>query len=109
MTAHKHADLMLQYAQDAAKTEEPWERWEYNNDRGWHQCENIRLGSFAANTAANPRSSKLDGTSFRNRLQRDLKKELCIGLLSQVGKMVFMQSVTGGDKMERMNRLFSKV
>lgn len=39
MTAHKHAALMLQYAQDAAETEKPWERWEYNSDRGWHQCE----------------------------------------------------------------------
>lgn len=29
MTAHKHADLMLQYAQDAAETDKPWERWEY--------------------------------------------------------------------------------
>ena len=28
MTAHKHAHLMAQYAQDAAETDEPWERWE---------------------------------------------------------------------------------
>ena len=28
MTAHKHAALMLQYAQDAAETDKPWERWE---------------------------------------------------------------------------------
>ena len=25
---HKHAQLMLQYAQDAAETDRPWERWE---------------------------------------------------------------------------------
>ena len=30
MTAHKHAALMLQYAQDAAETDSPWERWEFN-------------------------------------------------------------------------------
>lgn len=28
MAAHKHAALMLQYAQDAAETDKPWERWE---------------------------------------------------------------------------------
>jgi hypothetical protein len=28
MTAHKHAAAMLQYAQDAAETDKPWERWE---------------------------------------------------------------------------------
>ena len=26
---HKHAELMMQYAQDAMETNEPWERWEY--------------------------------------------------------------------------------
>ena len=31
MTAHKHAALMLQYAQDAAETDTPWERWEWRN------------------------------------------------------------------------------
>ena len=28
MTAHKHAAAMLLYAQDAAETDTPWERWE---------------------------------------------------------------------------------
>lgn len=28
MPAHKHADLMMQYAKDAAETETPWMRWE---------------------------------------------------------------------------------
>ena len=29
MTAHKHAALMMQYAQDALETETPWERWQF--------------------------------------------------------------------------------
>lgn len=29
---HKHAELMMQYAQDAMETSEPWERWEFYND-----------------------------------------------------------------------------
>ena len=29
MTAHKHAALMLQYAQDWAETDKPWGRWEF--------------------------------------------------------------------------------
>ena len=28
MTSHKHAALMMQYAQDWAETDEPWDRWE---------------------------------------------------------------------------------
>ena len=40
MTAHKHAALMLQYAQDAAETDKPWERWEYKlHGEPWLECE----------------------------------------------------------------------
>ena len=40
MTAHKHAALMLQYAQDALETDKPWERWEFRvlNTEGWLDC-----------------------------------------------------------------------
>ena len=35
---HKHAELMMQYAQDAMETDKPWERWEYQFDGStlWH-------------------------------------------------------------------------
>lgn len=32
--AHKHAALMALYAQDAAETDEPWERWEARRPDG---------------------------------------------------------------------------
>ena len=32
MTAHKHAALIAQYAQDAIETDEPWERWEVRSN-----------------------------------------------------------------------------
>ena len=35
MTAHKHAELMAQYAQDAQETERPWELWEGSSTGGW--------------------------------------------------------------------------
>lgn len=35
MTAHKHAALMLQYAQDWAETDEPWSRWQYSHNGEW--------------------------------------------------------------------------
>ena len=41
MTAHKHAALMLQYAQDAAETDKPWERWELRCEgTGWIPLKN---------------------------------------------------------------------
>ena len=33
MAKHKHAALMLQYAQDWAETDEPWKRWEVTSHR----------------------------------------------------------------------------
>lgn len=30
MPAHKHAELMRQYAEDASRSETPWESWEYS-------------------------------------------------------------------------------
>ena len=40
MTAHKHAALMAQYAQDAAETETPWERWQFRglDTERWRDC-----------------------------------------------------------------------
>ena len=32
MAKHIHADLMLQYAQDAMETDKPWERWEVSGE-----------------------------------------------------------------------------
>lgn len=40
MTAHKHANLMMQYAQDAAETDTPWEMWEYKlHGEPWFECQ----------------------------------------------------------------------
>nr|DAM42741.1 MAG TPA: hypothetical protein [Caudoviricetes sp.] len=39
MTAHVHAALMLQYAQDAAETNTPWLLWELSdNEMDWYPC-----------------------------------------------------------------------
>ena len=35
MSAHPHAELMALYAQDAAETETPWDRWEEDFGMGW--------------------------------------------------------------------------
>ena len=32
---HKHAELMMQYAQDAMETDKPWERWEIFIKDSW--------------------------------------------------------------------------
>lgn len=39
MIKHVHAELMMEYAKDAMKTEEPWLLWEFMDCSGkWHKC-----------------------------------------------------------------------
>ena len=45
MTAHIHAALMLQYAQDASTTDKPWELWEFRCDE--HEKWTILTGNPA--------------------------------------------------------------
>ena len=47
MTKHIHAELMMQYAQDAMETPYPWERWEY-------QTESMQEGDVWNNCFPNP-------------------------------------------------------
>ena len=47
---HKHAELMMQYAQDAMETSEPWELWEYSHasSNGWRNLDKMpswRIGN----------------------------------------------------------------
>ena len=44
---HKHAELMMQYAQDAMETDKPWERWQY-------QTESMQEGDVWKNCFPNP-------------------------------------------------------
>lgn len=41
MKRHIHAELMMQYAQDAMETDKPWERWEFYGSlsEGWMSVE----------------------------------------------------------------------
>ena len=40
---HKHAELMMQYAQDAMETDKPWELWEYSHSssNGWRNLDEM--------------------------------------------------------------------
>lgn len=38
MTKHPHAELMMRYAEDAMRTEEPWTLWQYRCEGKWKQC-----------------------------------------------------------------------
>lgn len=59
MTAHKHAALMLQYAQDAMETNRPWERWEVAAPNEWKGCETSPSWSEDHNYRRKPQTIKV--------------------------------------------------
>ena len=66
---HKHAELMMQYAQDAMETPYPWERWEY-------QTESMQEGDFWKNCFPNP---SFDGSYKYRRKPKMLSVTLMSG------------------------------
>lgn len=56
-TGHPHAENMKLYAEDAMKTNEPWELWEVCMRGEWGLCLITLSGLQAGNTAANPGQS----------------------------------------------------
>lgn len=57
--AHPHAELMKQYADDAARHDEPWKLWEYKRNKGW--------GTFKNNPTWDPAGS------YRRKLEKPIK------------------------------------
>lgn len=64
MTAHKHAALMLQYAQDAMETDKPWERWEVAAPDEWRGCEISPSWSEDHNYRRKPQTIKVGKWEF---------------------------------------------
>lgn len=57
--SHPHAELMKQYAEDAAKYDEPWKLWEYKRNKGW--------GTFKNNPTWDPAGS------YRRKIEKPIK------------------------------------
>ena len=72
MTAHKHADLMLQYAQDAMETDKPWERWEIETLDGWDKCGTSISWEECNNYRRKPQTIKVGKWEFPKPIEQPL-------------------------------------
>ena len=62
MSKHTHAELMVQYAQDAAETETPWERWELLfPGYDWETCKGSPLWNPATKYRRKPKTILING------------------------------------------------
>ena len=59
MSGHKHAAEMLQYAEDAAVMEKPWENWEYRLAGGgvWFEQQSHPRWAFGTEYRRRPRTT----------------------------------------------------
>lgn len=63
--AHKHADLMMQYALDAAETDKPWRLWECRNSNGmWLQMAGNPNWSVGLEFRRKPSQEQIDKEAF---------------------------------------------
>ena len=84
MTAHKHAALMLQYAQDAAETDKPWERWEWldNANNTWCPCSHTPIWEGNAKYRRKPQVIRVGRHEF--------PKPISIGETPAIGTMLYL-------------------
>lgn len=70
---HPHAELMAQYAQDAAETKTPWERWEWCADEddsdNWEPCRQSPAWSVNAKYRHKPDTIKIGRHEFPRPMQ----------------------------------------
>jgi hypothetical protein len=60
--AHKHAENMTLFAEDAKETDRPWERWQYTFPEGvWSDCVSIPAWSGTCDYRRKPRTIKIGG------------------------------------------------
>ena len=62
MSAHVHAESMRLYAEDAAETDKPWERWDISSYRGvWVQCQCHPKWDLCVQYRRKPRTINING------------------------------------------------
>ena len=64
MAKHPHAELMMQYAEDAMETDEPWLLWQYRCEGKWKQCLAHPSWAKVAHSVASRKESKSAIMSF---------------------------------------------
>lgn len=73
MTAHIHATLMLQYAQDAATTDKPWDLWEYFSDNEWYKLTGSPAWDEGTKYRRKPRTIRISEIGIPEPVREQLK------------------------------------
>lgn len=95
---HVHAENMALYAQDAAETDTPWERWENNHPSdhcGWKMCVDHPGWSPRAQYRRKPRTISINGIDVPEPVREPLENgQRCF--IPEIGGML-LYSLTEWD------------
>jgi hypothetical protein len=66
--AHKHAQLMMEYAKDAAETDKPWRRWEFRtgDEEPWMQFSRHPEWDINHEYRRKPNQAQIDAEAFNS-------------------------------------------
>ena len=72
-TKHPHAELMMQYAQDAMETDKPWEWWQFYYDGVWWDFKRHPIWHKSAEYRRKPRTININGHEVPEPVRTPLK------------------------------------
>ena len=106
MTAHKHAENMRLYAQDAAETDRPWERWEWldNANNTWCPCSHTPIWEGNAKYRRKPQVIRVGRHEFPKPISEALEigmKYWFITFSEDLGEFAPFRVPWNGDKVDK--------
>ncbi len=102
MTAHVHAALMLLYAQDAAETDRPWERWEFQGLGDWFPCTHSPNWSPTAQFRRKPRTHTVNGFEVPEPMREAPEKRTAYWMPSVIAEAFCISSRWDGDDADHL-------
>ena len=100
---HPHAAAMLLYAEDAADTDAPWERWEFKcSDNGFNTCLKHPEWNDHFEYRRKPQTITVNGVEVPEPMRKEPKKTQHYYLAYPISKNMYAQFDWAGTKADKL-------
>lgn len=102
-TPHPHAASMLLYAEDAAETDTPWERWEFKgDDTGFNKCLKHPEWNVDFEYRQKPKSITVNGIEVPEPMRKEPEKAEWYYLAYPISEDLYAQCTWTGARIDRL-------
>lgn len=102
-TPHPHAAAMLLYAEDAAETDKPWERWECKDAvEGWYSLTDHPVWGLYISYRRKPRTILVNGIEIPEPMRKEPKKPEWYYLAYPISEELYAQYTWTGARPDRL-------